>query len=288
MTRRATLERHRRSLGEIREIMNSMKSLAYMETRKLSRFLDAQRAVVHSIEEAASDLLAFHPDILPAAAAVEPSVYLLIGSERGFCGDFNHKVVQALTERAQPDTTLLAVGRRLCTLLEEQGFAPVAIDGASVSEDVTPVLDRVAAELTAPRHARRAAAVGALFHETPDRIGARRLAPPFARLTAVPAGGSPPILNRPPSELLTELADHYLFAALHAMLYTSLMAENNRRVAHLESAVKHLDEQTDDLGRRCNALRQEEIIEEIEVILLSAADLDPTTGAGRGAHVPPR
>jgi len=41
MTRRRTLERHRHSLAEIQGIMNSMKSLAYLETRKLTRFLDA-------------------------------------------------------------------------------------------------------------------------------------------------------------------------------------------------------------------------------------------------------
>jgi len=37
----------------------------------------------------------------------------------------------------------------------------------------------------------------------------------------------------------------------------------------LEGAVKHLDEKSDKLIQQCNALRQEEIIEEIEIILLS-------------------
>ena len=65
MTRRNKVQSHRRSLDEIRSIMNSMKTLAYMETRKLSRFLDAQHAVVQSIEAVAADLLGFHPEILP-------------------------------------------------------------------------------------------------------------------------------------------------------------------------------------------------------------------------------
>ena len=57
------------------------------------------------------------------------------------------------------------------------------------------------------------------------------------------------------------------------MLYTSLMAENQQRVAHLEGAVKHLDDESAELVRQCNTLRQAEIIEEIEVILLSADSL---------------
>ena len=52
MTRLHELEHQRKSLAEIRDILNSMRTLAYMETRKLARFLDAQHAVVESIEAA--------------------------------------------------------------------------------------------------------------------------------------------------------------------------------------------------------------------------------------------
>jgi F-type H+-transporting ATPase subunit gamma len=81
-------------------------------------------------------------------------------------------------------------------------------------------------------------------------------------------------LTLSPTAFLLELTEQYLFAALHEMLYTSLMAENHNRVTHLEGAVRHLDEKSEQLARQCNALRQEEIIEEIEVILLSASSLD--------------
>jgi F-type H+-transporting ATPase subunit gamma len=58
------------------------------------------------------------------------------------------------------------------------------------------------------------------------------------------------------------------------------MAENDRRVAHLGQAVRHIDDQTRELDRKSAALRQEEIIEEIEVILLSASAFDePQTKA---------
>ena len=54
------------------------------------------------------------------------------------------------------------------------------------------------------------------------------------------------------------------------------MAENHRRAQHLEGAIRHLDEESGELKRRSNALRQEEIIEEIEVILLSATSFSGT------------
>ena len=47
-------------------------------------------------------------------------------------------------------------------------------------------------------------------------------------------------------------------------------AENQQRVRHLEGAVERLDDQLGTLERRRHRLRQEEITEEIEVILLNA------------------
>ena len=52
------------------------------------------------------------------------------------------------------------------------------------------------------------------------------------------------------------------------------MAENHRRMTLLEGAVRRLDDESTELARRYNMLRQEEIIEEIEVILLSTADVN--------------
>ena len=58
------------------------------------------------------------------------------------------------------------------------------------------------------------------------------------------------------------------------MLYSSLMAENRQRHAHMENALNKLDEDRARLRLVYNALRQEDITEEIEVILLSAGMLE--------------
>ena len=273
MTRRQDLERHRRGLGEIREIMNSMKTLAYMETRKLSRFIDAQSSVVAGIEAAAADFLSFHPDTLSAADS-PVRVCLLIGTERGFCGDFNQGLVRHFeaTRQEQPagEVIPIAVGHRLHTLLENEDGA-VFIDGASVVEEIAAVLDRMVEALSVLQQRHGIVTVYGLYHGADDAVVMQKLLPPFQQcLQRAPGFTHPPLLNLAPSGFLFALTEQYLFAALNEMLYTSLMKENHNRVTHLEGAVSHLDDKLDDLGRRSNALRQEEIIEEIEVILLSA------------------
>ena len=276
MSRRQNLEHHRRSLGEIREIMNSMKNLAYMESRKMGRYLDAQRSVVRSIEAVAADFISFNAGVLPAAQA-SSAVVLVLGSERGFCGNFNHTLLrqlQALTDRLSSQAELIPVGRKLYTLLEGDGRVAAPLEGASVLEEIAGVISALVGELRALQQQRGLLTVIALYHGGEQLPVERQILPPFEHLRqATMQFSCPPLLNLSPREFLLELTDHYLFAALYEILYASFMAENYQRVAHLEAAVRRLDEQSGDLARRCNALRQEEIIEEIEVILLSAASL---------------
>lgn len=278
MTRRQDLERHRHSLGEIRNIMNSMKTLAYMETRKLARFLDAQHAVVESIETVAADFLSFHADTLPEVGETIP-VYLMIGTERGFCGDFNQALVRhlesALGTQPAGKPILIVIGRKLHTLLENDMRMAAFIEGASVVEEVTVVINQMVYELSSLQERHGMLTVYALYHGGNDGIVMEQLLSPFQQyLHQSPRFPHPPLLQLSPAKFVAELTEQYLFAALHAMLYTSLMAENHNRVMHLDGAVNHLNDEFDKLAHQCSILHQEEIIEEIEVILLSASSLD--------------
>jgi len=257
-----------------------MKTLSYMEVQKLVRFLDAQKAVVHSIEEVAADFLGFHPESLPEAKGTLP-VLIVIGSQRGFCGDFNHALINHLTSAApgfpQDGLTIIVIGRRLHTLLEGDRRVAAYVEGPGIAEEVTLVLSQVVEELAALQDRAQMLNVYALYHGGEDSVEMQRLLPPFQQFRGLtPRFSQPPILNQSPQEFLVELSDQYLFAALHEMLYTSLMAENRRRLTHLEGAVKRLEDKSEDLARRCNTLRQEESIEEIEVLLLNAGGPDRT------------
>lgn len=284
MTRRREVERHRASLVEIGEIMGSMKTLAYMENRKLARFLPAQTAVVRSIEVAAADFLAFHPGILPRAAD-EPPVFLLVGSERGFCGDFNRPLLDALAAAtagpADAAPRLLLVGQKLRTLLVDDERVAGFIPGASVTDEVPDVLQQLVTELVRLQASPGRLSLVALY-QGPEGVVVDKLLPPFHQLLDVEApGGHAPLLQLGAQAFLLALTEQYVFAALHYMLYTSLLEENRRRLAHLEGATRHLDEQCGALVRRSNVLRQEEIIEEIEVILLNASTLANEPGGSR-------
>lgn len=275
MTKRRDLEHHRDSLEEIGEILASMKTLAYMETRKLSRFLTAQQQVVVSISDVASDFLSFHPG-LPAGLRDATPVFLVIGSERGFCGDFNRLIVRRLSEAIddRAGSQIVTVGHKLRSLLADDESVAASLDGASVVEEVPAVLQSLIDALSSLQSDMAGLSLFGIYHDEHE-VAVTSLLPPFARPSERDTRHAfPPILNVAPQDFFRDLVDHYLFAALNNMLYTSLMAENQLRVSHLEGAVRHLEQKSGELTRKCRALRQEEIVEEIEVILLSAAGFD--------------
>lgn len=277
MSKRAQMKRQARTLHDISGIMGAMKNLSLMETQKLSRFLMHQQRVVAGIEAAASDFLAHYGEAIqgtvPGAEGQSPMV-VAIGSQRGFCGDFNESVAQTLrTRAAQSQARVVVVGRRLAARLGADARIAAVLDGPGVAEEVRPVLQRLMntlSEFQALEGQTRPLAVSVLAHEDGEsRLRMRGIllahgVPDTARRFAYP-----PLLNLAPRQLFQDLSRHYLWAQMHHVFYGSLMAENRRRLQHMQSALQRLEEKSAELQRKDNVARQEEITEEIEVIMLS-------------------
>ena len=278
MSQRLDLDNHHHSLNEIIKILDAMKMLAYMETHKLSALLETQHRALDAIGSAANDLVSFYPGAQLKESEVFP-VYLLIGSERGFCGDFNQELVdyieQLLTIPSNVKPTFITVGRKLYNLMQDDVNVYSQIEGPNVVEEVPTVLEQTVQVLTKIQQQQPLMGLYSVYHSGEQGIITKKLLPPFQHQDQQPADfQTPPELNLPPADFLLKVAEQFLFTALHEIVYTSLLEENNNRIMHLEGAVKHLETKADELTQQCNILRREEITEEIEVILLNASSFD--------------
>lgn len=281
MSRRAQIQRQIEMLGDIGGILGAMKNIALMETHKLARFLACQHRVVAGTEAAATDFLSHYPEIGLPVGARRSDLLVAIGSQRGFCGDFNERVAGALREHwrqpAGEPSGVVLVGRRLAARLGQDPRVLAALDGPGVVEEVQPVLSRLMGALgeLQAREGRPGPLVVTVFahREGEDGLAGRPLLPAPESRAGVRRFAYPPRLNLAPAALFPELAHHYLWAQMHDLFYGSLMAENRCRLQHLEGAIQRLEEKAEALRRRYDLLRQEEITEEIteeiEVILLS-------------------
>lgn len=288
MSKRMLIQKHLRTLNDIGGIMGAMKNISLMETHKLARFLAHQHRVLAGIEATAADFLAHYPEIGYRAEDTVPDIVVAIGSQRGFCGDFNESLAQALRHHWQHGSSVgvLVVGRRLAAKLGREPRIAAALDGPSVAEEVQPVLQRLMDAL-GNLHARaggnKLLAVAVFAHrEGENQVGVRSILPaPNPGFTA-PRFAYPPMLNLPPAKFFAGLARHYLWAQMHDVFYSSLMAESRRRLQHMEGAMQRMEEKTGELQRKHSLLRQEEITEEIEIIMLSNAALQRSRQANAG------
>jgi len=274
MSQLSEMEYHQHQLADMRNIMNAMKNLAYMEHRKLSRLLLSQRQMLSNLEKAAADFLSFHP--YPETIKDSPKcIYLLMGSERGFCGSFNEKLLQELDEQVpqyiEETNSIIIVGQKLARHFEADPRVAAFVDGANFEEEIAQILNTMVSAISLLQKQYGIISLVVLYHsDISDQINRCDLLPPFHEKFEAPGFTYPPLLNIQAEQFFTDLSEQYLFAALHEIAYTSLMIENHWRVQHLEGAVNRLDSDTDTLRQKCRTLRQEEITEEIEVILLSA------------------
>jgi len=274
MSQLSEMEHHQHQLADMRNIMNAMKNLAYMEHRKLSGLLLSQRQMLSNLEKAAADFLSFHP--YPETIKDSPKcIYLLMGSERGFCGSFNEKLLQALDEQVsqyiEETNSIIIVGQKLARHFEADPRVAAFIDGANFEEEIAQILNTMVSAISLLQKQHGIISLVVLYHsDISDQINRCNLLPPFHEKFEAPGFTYPPLLNIQAEQFFTDLSEQYLFAALHEIAYTSLMIENHWRVQHLEGAVNRLDSDTDTLRQKCRTLRQEEITEEIEVILLGA------------------
>lgn len=268
MSGQAELSQRFARLTEISSIMTAMKSLSLAETRKLARFIGHHQRMLVNIEAAAADFLNFFP--VESAPAMRPAILVMLGSERGFCGNFNDRILAALDALPdwQPAPAMLVVGSRLGAKLEARPGVIALLDGANVTEDAPNVLNRLMDALhTASAASSAGAALFSLAHDAEGEPVLKHLLP-FDPPSA-PHYAHPPRLQLAAPEFFAELLDQYLLAALYGLLYESLSAENRQRLAHMEHALDRLDETLGHLAIKRNALRQEKIVEEIEVILSS-------------------
>ncbi len=270
MSQSRVLQQHIQHLTEIRSILHSLKNMAFMDMHKLLRLRQAQSLVVQHIETVAADFLQFYPG-LPEPASNTPNIIIIIGSERGFCGNFNESLIEQLTQ-ASADS-VIAVGSRLCARLQNSNISFTALSGANSSEEMSQVLARISDAINQLHHQYEVFNLSVLFHQDEHlSITQKALLPPLKDIKRNFEYKNEPLLNLEPAKFLLELVDQYIFSALHDILYSSLAAENNQRLQHLDNAVRHLDEATEKLHKKSQIYRQEEITEEIEVILLNAGE----------------
>lgn len=278
MTKRAQLKDNLHTLEDIGNIMTAMKNLCSIELSKMTKFLSMQDKAMQTINDVKSDFISAYPLIPTLHQDAKPLIYILIGSERGFCGGFNNNVLVELErlKEQNPNPALIVVGRKLALKLADDSHVTHVLDGPNVIEEIPAVILtvlKVLEEVTLQKHSDlHLGQWNIIFNEEKqDQIEITTLQP-FEEFFIASADNFsvPPVINLSNDLFLAELIENYLFSMFHSVFYKSFFIENHQRLVHLNNSLDRLDSKRSALKGHLKLIRQEEITEEIQIIMLSA------------------
>ena len=265
MSQRQEVESRLALFSELSGILGAMRSFALTELRRVSKREAAQQQVVAAIALALDDVAAALPVQRPDKSGNGvKDIWLLFGSVRGFCGSFNEDVLRIWQERATGQAALIVLGERMYDMFTVS-TERICITGAESGLQAAAAIDRILAAMQQVRGGEDGQF--RLWGCFRDEAGARS-----QQLWPLPAAAKfsnayPPLSYLALPELAIGVAEHYLFHRLLAILLRSIRVENHMRLMQMETALRHLERGSEDLQRLRNRLRQEEIVEEIELMI---------------------
>ena len=267
---------------QIGDIVRVMKTLSAVSIRQYDQAAEALGSYQRTIELGLQAVLRTGPGVRDdiAGGSAPARVLVLVGSDRGLCGNFNERIA-ALAERdylGPPEDhddrpRLLAVGQRGAQYLAARGHEPdrvidlpASIGGlASVARRVLLALDdwqHEAGPITVDicHNAREGAATA-----VPRGL---RLLPMRARdLEALAArpwpGRSLPFHRMGRGALFESLLHELVFVRIYYALAESLASEQARRLAAMHAAERNIEESIADLQGRHRTLSQQQVTAEL-------------------------
>ena len=264
MSQRREVEGRLALFDELSGILGAMRSFALAELRKVGKREASQQQVVESLAVALQDLSGALPEAFYAGSAETcADIWLLFGSVRGFCGSFNEDVRRFWQGAADEQAPLILVGERLHGLFDGHESA-CCLDGAEGGLDAPAAIDRILAAVSELRPGDDYGLMACIRDEQGAR--SQRLWP-LPRPADDGVSSALPLTYQPIAAVAGGVAEHYLFHSLLALMLRSIRVENHMRLMQMETALRHLERGGEDLQRQRNRLRQEEIVEEIELMV---------------------
>lgn len=266
MSGETALRERAQLLDELRQIVQSMKNLAFAELQRVSRMKQAQMQARDAVAQALQDVRSGAP--VDTDSQARPATWLVIGAERGFCGAFNTPLARASMDllSQNPDVQLLIASHRLLAQLEDGAPGVVALPGCAASDEAELVLDTW---LEAVNSAIRKGYQVWLMHVGSEGPVQQALWPVESDQSSTPASRAAPQMYLPVATLREALTHQALRLAIQGALYASLEQENHWRLAQMQRAQDHLDELGRTLRRRYASLRQANITNELETLASS-------------------
>lgn len=259
MTGDKALRERSHLLDELRQIVQSMKNLAFAELQRVSRIREAQSEAASTLNQALMRLGSM-PSPASSAAPDQGRMWLVIGAERGFCGAFNARLADTLDELklAESKQPVLVASTRMKESSPSPAFA--FLKGCASSDEVDMTVDDWLAAIEQNR--------GSATHLQVIRHDEHQVIQTMLPLHAPPCADRVSIAHQLPLPgLRSAIHRQHLRFMIQDAITASLLQENHWRLNQMQRAQDHLDELSAQLRRQYAANRQANITNELETLM---------------------
>lgn len=271
MTNRRVLSQTIERYTDIGGILTALRNIALMDLQKLGQRLEHERNLLTLVSRIGADF----NNSFTSLPVTFHDCHLIVGTERGFCRDFNTLMLRQARSLLSEDKSIAVIGGRLADLLPGEDM--IQIEGAKLSDELGTVIERILVFLKQLQNKLndKILRVSVSYHdEQPDSIATRIITPSSEVSEPLTTDFSnPPQLSLTPWHFFELFSQQSLLLSLEAILALSLTMENRVRLDHIGNAIKRLDERVEKLRSKMHIIRQGEITQEIETIISS---LDPS------------
>ncbi len=279
-----TIESLRRKIEvsqQLQEVVKTMKTIAAVSIRQYDKAVASLHQYSRTVELGMQVVMRGHKEEgpPPRPASGGRLGVIIFGSELGMCGQFNEVLVSFALDKfrellvAKQDRTIMAVGARMVSRLEEAGeqveaYFPVPGSVSGITAQVQELLPKIEA-WQCPGGIEKIM----LFHHQPAAGAAYRpqavplLPIDMAWLASLGQKTWPsrvlPTYTLARPRLVYALLGQYLFVSLYRAFAESLASENAARLAAMQAAENNIEDRLKDLRLQYNQLRQSTITEEL-------------------------
>ncbi|AIO68647.1 F0F1 ATP synthase subunit gamma [Burkholderia oklahomensis] len=277
----AAIEARTDTARQLQTVIGAMQGVAAARAHEAQQRLPGIRASAATVGAAIGDALSAGAPSLEAAAARRGAprarLVIVLCSEQGFVGAYNAQLIEYATrpDAAAATREYMMVGTRGAMLAEAGGVPLVwSTPMASHADDVVHLANRITDALYA-HLAERGAQPVSIVHAMPaaaqrlDVIERRLLPFDYTRFDTEPRA-QPPLVHLPPTTLLAELAQAYVFVELCDAAMLAFAAENEARTRAMIAARESVERTLGELLQAYRIARQDEITADIVELASSA------------------
>jgi len=267
------------TVNELASVVTAMRGIAAARTREALARIPGVRACADQIGAAIADALTLASpgagEHVTSPKSGEVAIQIVIGTEQGFVGTFNHRVMQAAQLATAGGVEYFVIGDRAQRVAAEFGYplnwsAEMVIHANAVPDLAGRVVEALYRRLQGGNISRVMLVHGAPEPQSGAAVITTSLLPfDFQRFEPAKRP-CPPLVNLPARQLLEKLAEEYVYTQVCEAIVLSFAAENEARMRAMIAARRNIEDTSKQLTGDYHRLRQEQIT--AEIVELSTVD----------------